>query len=90
MSRLEVGRGVELVVVSVGRQDVSGWSAPLTAAELEVATLLLSGASNEEIARCRGRSVRTIANQIASIYAKLGVGSRAELARLAAGTGPTK
>jgi len=52
----------------------------LSAAEREVARLAASGLSNAEIARARGASPRTIANQLASIYGKLGVDSRAQLA----------
>jgi DNA-binding CsgD family transcriptional regulator len=51
----------------------------LTDAEVEVARLVMRGASTADIARGRGVSTRTIANQLASIYRKLGVGSRAEL-----------
>jgi DNA-binding NarL/FixJ family response regulator len=38
-----------------------------------------AGLSNAAIARARGRSPRTIANQLQSIYRKLGVASRAEM-----------
>jgi len=54
-------------------------SADLTFAEQAVFSALLSGQSNQEIAASRGRSLRTIANQVAAIFQKLGVGSRAEL-----------
>jgi DNA-binding NarL/FixJ family response regulator len=56
---------------------------PLTESEQDIARLLLEGCSNAEIAQIRGRSLRTVANQVASIFRKLGVGSRAELAALA-------
>lgn len=52
----------------------------LTEAERDVVRLVLGGASNEGIATARGTSVRTVANQLASIYRKLGVTSRVELA----------
>ncbi len=52
----------------------------LTPAEREVARLVLEGLSNAEIARRGGRSIRTVANQVASIFAKAGAGSRRELA----------
>jgi len=52
----------------------------LTAAERAVAALVVGGASNADIARARSTSARTVANQVARIYRKLGVGSRAELA----------
>jgi DNA-binding NarL/FixJ family response regulator len=52
----------------------------LTPAELDVARAIVRGASNGEIARVRGTSVRTVANQVASILRRLGVGSRAQVA----------
>ena len=52
----------------------------LTPAERMIALDAAAGLSNATIAARRRRSVRTIANQLASIYRKLGVGSRAELA----------
>jgi DNA-binding CsgD family transcriptional regulator len=54
--------------------------AALTDAEREVALLLLQGATNREIGIRRGRAERTVANQVQSLYRKLGVRSRAELA----------
>jgi DNA-binding NarL/FixJ family response regulator len=59
------------------------WETLLTATELEIARDVLSGHSNAEIARRRGTAVRTIANQVASIYRKLHVRSRLELSLLA-------
>lgn len=53
--------------------------AKLTPAEREVVALLFEGRSNAEIARARGVSVRTVANQVASVLRKLGVGSRSAL-----------
>lgn len=52
----------------------------LTAAEEEVLALLLDGYDTATISERRGTSPRTTANQVASIYKKLEVGSRAELA----------
>jgi DNA-binding CsgD family transcriptional regulator len=54
----------------------------LTPCEREVALLVLQGASNAEIAKRRGTSPRTVANQMASMFRKLGVGSRVELVKL--------
>lgn len=51
----------------------------LTAAEREVVELVLAGSSNQEIADTRGASYRTVANQLASIFKKVGVSSRVEL-----------
>jgi DNA-binding CsgD family transcriptional regulator len=54
----------------------------LSAAEREVTELMLSGLSNAEIAAFRGTALRTVANQVALIFDKLGVGSRGELVAL--------
>jgi DNA-binding CsgD family transcriptional regulator len=51
----------------------------LSAAEREVLTAVLAGRSNAQIAAQRNTQPRTIANQIARAFAKLGVRSRAEL-----------
>jgi len=52
----------------------------LTSAQLDVARAIARGASNAEIARRRGTSVRTVANQVASILRRLGATSRAQVA----------
>jgi DNA-binding CsgD family transcriptional regulator len=59
----------------------------LTAAESAVLALVLRGLSTEEIAKMRGTSSRTIANQLASIYRKHGVRSRVELAAVLSASG---
>jgi DNA-binding CsgD family transcriptional regulator len=51
----------------------------LTAAERAVALLALRGLTNRDIARLRRVSTRTVANQLASVFRKMGVGSRREL-----------
>ena len=58
------------------------WTIPdeLTPAERQVALAALAGLSNADIARMRGSSPRTVANQLAAIFRKLGVRSRTELA----------
>src|SRR5687767_5833010 len=70
----------EYVVLSFPVSTPDGWSG-LTASEQAVAWMLLRGMSNRQIASARERSVRTVANQVASIFQKLGVRSRAELCR---------
>jgi DNA-binding NarL/FixJ family response regulator len=57
------------------------WRLPqtLSAAERSVVLDLLGGASRRDIALSRGTSPRTVANQMASIFRKLRVGSRVEL-----------
>jgi DNA-binding NarL/FixJ family response regulator len=59
--------------------------AALSRSEQLVALDAVSGLSNAAIASNRKRSVRTIANQLASIYRKLGITSRAELALIVLG-----
>jgi DNA-binding CsgD family transcriptional regulator len=52
----------------------------LSEAERQVILLALAGMSNVEIAGDRRTAPRTVANQLARAYRKLGVCSRAELA----------
>lgn len=52
----------------------------LTAAEREVAMLLLKGLSLKDIATARGTSERTVRQQATVVYAKAGVAGRNELA----------
>src|SRR5688500_1465871 len=68
--------GVEFVAFSWGTPATSP---DVTAAESAVLALVLDGASNADIARARGVSTRTVANQVASLLRKLGAGSRYEL-----------
>ena len=51
----------------------------LTPAECEVVKGVVRGESNSEIAAQRGVSANTIANQLRSVYAKLGVRNRRAL-----------
>jgi DNA-binding NarL/FixJ family response regulator len=73
---LEIGRDL----VAVYAVDVGERPSPLTDAEVGVLRSLLEGKSNAEIAKERGTATRTIANQVASIFRKHGLSSRAELA----------
>lgn len=73
---------LELPVSAAPAHSV-GWR--LSRAEQEVVELVLAGLVNAEIARRRGTSARTVANQIASIFRKTGARSRAEVCALAAG-----
>lgn len=62
-----------------------GRGARLSRAEDQILALVLTGLPTSEIALKRGRSRRTVENQLALLYAKLGVRSRLELfARFAA------
>ena len=55
---------------------------PLTAREREIALLAVAGRSSKEIAGALGLSVRTVDNHLQHAYAKLGVTTRRELARV--------
>lgn len=74
----------DLVLLSVPlappRTRLTGAESQLTAAERSVIELALAGLSNSEIAERRRSSARTIANQLAAVYKKLGVSGRRELA----------
>jgi DNA-binding NarL/FixJ family response regulator len=70
--------GDDFVVVSYQQSDLAA-PASLTSTERVVFSALLAGQSNQQIATSRGRSLRTVANQVAAVFAKLGVRSRAEL-----------
>src|SRR4029078_12709831 len=54
----------------------------LTRAEAQIARLVQSGMRNSEIARTASYSERTVEVYLSRIYAKLGVSSRLQLARL--------
>lgn len=70
--------GDDYVVLSYPQTEVAA-PAALTSSERAIFSALLRGQSNLQIAVSRDRSVRTVANQVAAIFQKLGVGSRAEL-----------
>jgi DNA-binding CsgD family transcriptional regulator len=72
-----VGPRERLVVV--GPLEPGEGQSRLTATEEDVLRLLIAAKSNEQIARERCRSSRTVANQVKSIFRKLGVSSRREL-----------
>lgn len=59
-------------------QEFDRWG--LSAAEREVALLLLKGLSHKEVAAARGTTERTARQQAATVYAKSGLAGRAELA----------
>jgi DNA-binding CsgD family transcriptional regulator len=54
-------------------------SAALSRSQAEVLALVMAGHSSAEIAARRRRSRRTVENQLAAIYAKLGVRGRLQL-----------
>lgn len=77
LTRFNLG-GVEYAVLSEEARPAADLSS-LTAAEREVMGLVADGLSNADIAKRRGTSARTVANQLAAMFKKLGVGSRSEL-----------
>ena len=81
--------GLRASRATVGGEEVAIFSYPLarpalpaslSPAEGAVALALLEGLSNGDIARARKTSARTVANQVASIFRKLGLSSRGEVA----------
>jgi DNA-binding CsgD family transcriptional regulator len=54
-------------------------AAQLTCAEQKIMLLALKGHDNATIAAMQGVALRTVANQMASVFRKLGVSSRVEL-----------
>jgi DNA-binding CsgD family transcriptional regulator len=81
--RLIAGRDHREQTVTVPRPDrvLFDWLAP---AEFAVIRLLVEGQSYAEIADARQTSIRTVANQVASGFRRLGVSGRAELLCLVA------
>ncbi|MFO0547707.1 MAG: helix-turn-helix transcriptional regulator [Polyangiaceae bacterium] len=69
--------GLRLVVVSAPLTPLQHGT--LTKTELEIARRVIRGESVAQIAQARARSPVTVSNQIASLYAKLGVHNRREL-----------
>ncbi|MGZ5968910.1 MAG: LuxR C-terminal-related transcriptional regulator, partial [Polyangiales bacterium] len=58
--------------------------ARLSAAERQIAALILAGETNAAIARARDTSPHTVSNQLRRLFEKLGVSSRAEAAAVLA------
>jgi NarL family two-component system response regulator LiaR len=77
-----VARKVVSRLVAPGKSDVKA-SADLSDREIEVLKLAARGLSNKEIADRLVISVRTVQGHLASIFNKLGVGSRTEAVFLA-------
>jgi DNA-binding CsgD family transcriptional regulator len=62
----------------------------LTPAELRTAEMAAAGRSNREIAQALFVSTKTVETQLSQAYAKLGIGSRAELGAALSGAPETK
>jgi DNA-binding NarL/FixJ family response regulator len=80
-------REIDAFHVEIGGEMLTVLSLPvhddpekLTTAERAIVKRLLRGETNAAIARARGTSTRTVANQVAHVFRKLGVRSRRELA----------
>ncbi len=81
LSRLRVGQET-LLVVSALRPDLQ-FPVELSLAEAAVLRSLVEGSSHAQISGERARSPRTVANQLATAFRKLGVsGRRATIGRL--------
>jgi len=94
-STLNVGSGSEAVHIGVlsDRSPEAGPVPPdqivgLTRAERDVLAAIVRGCSHRQVAAQRGTATRTVANQVASIFGKLGVGSRRELVARLVGDAP--
>jgi DNA-binding CsgD family transcriptional regulator len=79
-SRLR-GLGVRRRLVTA-EPETSGWAA-MTAAELGVARLVAEGLTNREVADRLFVSPHTVNSHLRHVFAKLGINSRVELARIA-------
>jgi DNA-binding CsgD family transcriptional regulator len=83
--RIDLGNGQEVALLEFPKSDGCLRATGVTVAERVVLGLAAAGLSNAEIAERRGVSRRTVANQIASVFRKLGVHSRLELQAWLAG-----
>lgn len=73
-------QGARFVVLSAPESRDKPALSVLSEAERAVVLLAAQGLSDDAIARRRKVASRTVANQLASAFKKLGVGSRFELA----------
>jgi DNA-binding CsgD family transcriptional regulator len=84
-ARAAARRADELVAICGGVRTppmaIGGQAERLTRREREVASMAAAGASSREIAAKLVLSVRTVENHLQSVYGKLGVTGRDELAR---------
>ena len=78
--------GEPYVVRAAEALGASWESEGLTESERAVALLAAAGRTDREIASLRATSPRTVANQLRSVFTKLKLGSRAELAAKVVGT----
>lgn len=79
LARWEVGGPGQQISSDQWALRLEGVCSRLSSAEAEVVRLVAEGRSNQDIAVRRQRSMRTVANQVVSIFRKLRIGSRIEL-----------
>jgi DNA-binding NarL/FixJ family response regulator len=79
-AELQIGND-DVGVLAVAHSPNEAAMNALSTTERAIAKLVISGATNAVIARSRGTSASTVANQIRAIFEKLDVGSRAQLVR---------
>lgn len=87
LARLETEAGSALGVADPLAACRHAWEALLTAREVEVAMLVVSGASNRDIGESLNVSVRTVEVHLGRVFSKLEVRTRVELTVLAHRTG---
>lgn len=73
---------VRLAATGVGSMLSSAKIAMLTIAERRVAKLVAEGHRNSDIAQALGKSISTVKSQLMTIFSKLDIGSRTQLAAL--------
>jgi DNA-binding CsgD family transcriptional regulator len=71
---------------AVGARPTTGWPS-LTGTEHRVSDLVSQGLTNQQVADQMFISVHTVAFHLRQVFRKLGISSRVELARIAAGQG---
>jgi DNA-binding CsgD family transcriptional regulator len=82
LAPLAVGLAAVIQAERLRRDTPPPLAAAVTAREREVLELLQLGYKNPEIARALGTSPNTVRNQVASLLAKVGATTRAELVAL--------
>ncbi len=80
------GLGVRKRHWAVGARPTTGWPS-LTGTEHRVSDLVSQGLTNQQVADQMFISVHTVAFHLRQVFRKLGISSRVELARIAAGQG---
>jgi DNA-binding CsgD family transcriptional regulator len=79
MPIVSVSNSGELMMPNACLLPSTVFASALSRAELIVAALLAQGYSYAEIAQRRGTSVRTVANQIGTVFHRMGVSGRVQL-----------